>query len=33
LQAPLQPGFEQPHPHDLHIIFYLSYGGSSYAIL
>lgn len=20
LQAPLQPGFEQPHPHDLHII-------------
>jgi len=22
LQAPLQFGFEQPHPHDLHIIFY-----------
>jgi hypothetical protein len=21
LQAPLQFGFEQPHPHDLHIIF------------
>jgi len=32
LQAPLHPGFEQPHPHDLHIISYLSYGGSFYAI-
>jgi len=33
LQAPLHPGFEQPHPHDLHIIFYLSYEGSFYARL